>query len=93
MATRLKRPVTREVVVKDDWQARGTYNVTLSPPSLIIFREKKKKKAYTATLRSVLSFVVQQQLLYDYREAMKEYKEKKKLGIKRIRKPVKRFLL
>lgn len=92
MATKLTKAITREAVVKSHWAARGRYIVTLIPSptgDLIQFREKKKKKSYTATLESVLRLAIQQEMAFDYRQAMSEYQTKKKAGYKRLRKPKK----
>lgn len=95
MATKLTKPITRSIHVKEDWNARGWYNVTLTPANpmaLITFREKKKQKAYTTTLRSVLKIAIQQQRMADYREAMATYTLKKKAGYKGLRRPKKPVL-
>jgi len=95
MATKLNKPITRAIHAKEDWMARGWYSVTLTPAApiaLITFREKKKKKAYTTTLRSVLKMTIQQQRMADYREEMAIYSTKRKAGYKRLRRPKKPVL-
>lgn len=87
MPTKLHKPVTREVLLRADWQARSIYIVTLEPGGIISFRQKGKKKSYSAPLLACLDIAVKHEMLQDYKKQVENYQYKKSIGYKRLRKP------
>jgi hypothetical protein len=87
MATKLNKPVIRELLLRADWHARSIYIVTLEPGGMISFRQKGKKKSYSAPLLTCLDIAVKHEMINEYKQRMEDYQHKKAIGYKRLRKP------
>jgi len=84
MATKLTKPVVRELILND----RGrTVIVTIEPPDMITFREKGKGTRYSVSLHKVQLLGLMQYLFDKYREKKEIYLRKKSAGYKKIRRP------
>jgi len=91
MATLLQKPVIRETA---DVQRFGKHAgrplvLELEPPNLIHIRIKGTRQRYTTTVTEVFSYAQRAAREQLYRQQLKEYHEKKKLGFKKLRKPKK----
>ena len=88
MATKLKKPVTRELRVTTDRAGRSLI-ATLNPDETIEFRPKGKKTRYEIPLGFVYLKAMEYYLNKKYKEDMKKYELDKKLGVRRRKKPSK----
>jgi len=85
MATKLLRPVKREMLVGDD---RGRpMIVTLEPGDMISFRLKGKKTTYTVPLHSCFYLGLMNKMQEEYKDKLDTYNMKKNAGYKRMKKP------
>lgn len=84
MATRISKPVRREMFVN-----KGLFIVTLHPDSTISFREKGKRTRYACHLNAAFNCAIISFVQDDFDERMNKYEEKKKYGVKRLRRPKK----
>ena len=90
MATKLKKPVIRETIATD---FKGNpLIVELLPNGLISFRPKGKRNKTVISLGHchMLSLILDSELTY--KEKIKQYQEKRKLGAKNLRRPKKHAL-
>lgn len=84
MATKLLKPITRELVYTD----RGrTIIVTLEPGDIITYRFKGKKTKYSVSLHKVQLIALMQGILDIYHEKMEQYNQKKAAGHKNLKRP------
>lgn len=89
MATKLIKPVKRELL-GTKMQGKGkSFEViaTLEPGDFLSFRGKGLKKEFCIHLAHCLNLAEIMQANEDYNKAMREYKTKKKAGIKNLRRP------
>ena len=85
MATLLTKPISRETLAVTDHPGRKII-VTLEPGDMITFRAKGKRTAYEVPLAACYNLALIFTVTSWYKQKMKVYKEKQKLGI-RSRKP------
>lgn len=84
MATKLIKPVTRELVQTD----RGrTIIITIEPPDQITYRYKGKRTHYSVSLHNVQLLALMRHLYEKYLEKENQYKLKKAAGHKNLKKP------
>lgn len=85
MATKLLKPVKREMLMGDD---RGRpMIVTLEPGDMLTFRLKGKKTTYSVPLHSCFYLAMMNKMQEEYTEKMEDYKVKQSAGFKRLKKP------
>lgn len=100
MATKLTKPVTRELVYcraskngrVERTEASRPIMVTLDHNEKIVFRVKGTKRRYTLHLISAFQLAKANTLIQEYNNKMKVYKERKENRFGRVRKPKKPFL-
>jgi hypothetical protein len=85
MATLLTKPVSRETLAVTDHPGRKII-VTLEPGDMISFRAKGKRTTYEVPLAACYNLALIFTVNSWYKEKMKVWKEKKKMGV-RCRKP------
>jgi len=84
MATKLLKPVTRELVQTD----RGrTIIITIEPPDQITYRYKGKRTRYSVSLHNVQLLALMRSLYDKYLEKLDLYHKKKAAGYKKLKKP------
>lgn len=88
MATKLLKPITRETIKATDRKGNAIM-VTLLPGDLIEFKSKGSRKRYQVWLPHCLNLAMLLDANRHYQDAMKEYKQKKAAGYKRLRVPKK----
>jgi hypothetical protein len=88
MATKLLKPITRETIKATDRKGNAIM-VTLLPGDLIEFKSKGSRKRYQVWLPHCLNLAMLLDADRHYQDAMKEYKQKKAAGYKRLRVPKK----
>lgn len=81
---KLLKPIKREMV--QSFRGKKVI-VTLEPGDLINFRIKRKKLSYEISLHQVINLALMQYLRVNYRDKLKVYETKRKVGYK-VRKPV-----
>ena len=87
MATLLMKPISRETLAVTDYPGRKII-VTLEPGDTISFRAKGKRTSYEVPLQACYNLALIFTVNFWYKEKMKVWKEKKKMGY-RCRKPKK----
>lgn len=85
MATLLTKDLSRETLAVTDHQGRKII-VTLEPGDMLEFRAKGKRMKYTVPLAACYNLALIFTVNSWYKEKMKVWKEKKKMGL-RCRKP------
>ena len=85
MATLLMKPVSRETLAVTDHPGRKII-VTLEPGDELLFRAKGKRMTYSVPLQACYNLALIFTVNSWYKNKMKVWKEKKKLGL-RCRKP------
>jgi hypothetical protein len=84
MATKLLKPITRELIQTD----RGrTILVTMEPPDQITYRYKGKRTHYSVSLHNVQLLALMRHIYDKYLEKDELYKRKKAAGYKNLKKP------
>lgn len=91
MATKLFKPITRELIARGNIGGRdiGTVIVTIEAPDMITFRMKGKRLRYTTSLHNCMTLAFVNFLMSNYRERVDLYESKRKAGykVKRPNKP------
>ena len=84
MATKLTKPITRELVKAD----RGRVTVvTIEPPDQITFRTKGSRTRYSVSLRNVELLAIMRGIYDNYVHKLETYRHKKAAGCKKLKKP------
>lgn len=88
MAVKLHKSVSRETIAVTS-RRNETVIVTLLPGDMLGFRVKNKRTRFTISLAHCFNLAVLFDSMTKDEEAIKEYKQKKDAGYKRLRKPKK----
>lgn len=84
MATKLVKPVKREMLAPN----RGkTLIVEIEPGDEVTFRVKGKRTRYTVSLHKAFNLAIMQKMNEEYLVKLEKYRQYKKYGGRRVRKP------
>lgn len=90
MATPLHRPVRRQLMSTD---RKGRPLIcTLEPGEIISFRPKGSKRSISVHLGFCAQLAQAYTVQSEYDKKMADYQAKKKMGLKRLRRPTRPFL-